>query len=223
LGISARRIVRIHNGLDISRFRVDVDAKQILAELNVREADFVIGIVGNIKIWKGQETVVRATALLKERFPTLKCLLVGGVAEGDEEYFRSVQRLIQDCGIGDRVILTQYQSNVANFINVMDVVIHASVDPEPFGRVFLEAMALKKAVIGTNIGAAPEIVLHGRTGLLVPPGDAETLAAAITELLEDERRRHDWGEAGYARLLKHFGIAENVAATEALYSSITQE
>jgi len=101
-----------------------------------------------------------------------------------------------------------------------DIVVHASVDPEPFGRVILEAMACQKPVIGARGGAITELVVDGETGLTYPPGDAGALANAISSLVGRPEEAARLGRNGHERLVSRFHIRRNVEATMRLYERV---
>jgi glycosyltransferase involved in cell wall biosynthesis len=103
---------------------------------------------------------------------------------------------------------------------MFDVVVHASVRPEPFGRVVLEAMACRRPVVGSRDGGITEIIEHGRTGLTFRTGDDAELADAILRLLRNPAEAHEMAERGYERLLRHFDIASNTTATQRLYDRL---
>lgn len=214
------RLVTVPNGLDHRQMRVTQEPTHIRAELAIPAHMRVIGIVGNIKQWKGQEIVIRAMQQVRETMPDVVCLLIGDSSPDDIEYRRHVERLIRDLGLERHIIVTGYRSNVSDYVNALEVLIHASVAPEPFGRVLLEGMALRKPLVASNGGAVPEIVQHGVTGLLFTPGDAEDLARALLVLLGNRELVCAMGEAGFTRLVEHFGIDSNVRQTQALYEEI---
>jgi glycosyltransferase involved in cell wall biosynthesis len=219
-GLGDLPIVTIHNGLDPQQMRVTRSASEIRAELGVASDARLVGIVGNIKPWKGQEVVIRAIALLREEFPTLVCLLIGDTSPHEMSYREDVTRLIGALGLANTVFVTGYRSDVANYVDVLEVQIHASVDPEPFGRVLLEGMALRKPLVASGGGAVPEIVVDGGTGLLFTPGDPEALAAALRQLLRDPVRARAMGEEGRRRLESHYSVRNNVERTQALYEKV---
>jgi glycosyltransferase involved in cell wall biosynthesis len=103
---------------------------------------------------------------------------------------------------------------------MMAGVIHASIDPEPFGMVVLEAMALRKPVIGSGAGGVIEMVVEGETGYTFPPGDSQVLASRVLALLGDPARAASMGEAGYRRVLDHFPLDAYVEAVQASYDEI---
>jgi glycosyltransferase involved in cell wall biosynthesis len=118
------------------------------------------------------------------------------------------------------VILTGARRDVAACLDAMDVAIHASTNPEPFGRVLIEAMALARPLIAPREGGPLEIVVDGETGLLVPPRDATALAAAIERLIGDPALRRRMGEAGRARVDAVFDIRHHVRAMEAVFEEM---
>lgn len=217
-GIDYPNIEPIYDGIDVNRLEVRRSPEELRQTYGVPAQAPVIGVVGNIKRWKGQETVVRATAVVQRQHPDVRCFVVGAV--GSERYHRYLRELCAELKIEDNVIFTGFQDNIADYMSLMDVVIHSSVDPEPFGIVLLEGMALQRPVVATNIGAPPEIIVDGESGLLVPPGDAEALAASVNSLLSDPQRRRRIGAAARQRVLNEFSIQRNIAKTEALYSRI---
>jgi glycosyltransferase involved in cell wall biosynthesis len=100
------------------------------------------------------------------------------------------------------------------------VQVHASIAPEPFGRVLLEAMALEKPVVASGDGAVPEILVDGQTGYLFPPNDSDALAGKLSTLLGDPAMVESMGRAGRARLEAEFSITRNVAETQKLYDRL---
>jgi glycosyltransferase involved in cell wall biosynthesis len=219
-GLGNLPIVTIHNGLDPDVMRVTRTADDVRGELGIAPGARVVGIVGNIKLWKGQEVVVRAIAKLQAEFPDLVCLLIGDTSPSDAAYHDRIRTLIRESGLERAVLITGHRSDVPNYIDVLDVMIHASIDPEPFGRVLLEGMALRKPLVASDGGAVPEIVAHGETGLLFKPGDPDALAAALATLLRDPARARAMGEAGRERLVAHYSIRRNVERTQAVYEQL---
>jgi glycosyltransferase involved in cell wall biosynthesis len=220
LGLRPEQLRVIYNGLDPDRVAAARDAGEVRAELGIDERRRVIGLVGNIKAWKGQEVVVRALPAVAARVPDVLCLFVGATAETDRDYADRLERLVGELGVADRVRFTGPVSNVADYLAVMEVAVHASIAPEPFGRVLLEAMAMRRPVVGSRGGAVPEIVDHDRTGFTFTPGDHRALAGHLIDLLGNPGKARALGEAGYARLVERFHIGRNVASTVSLYAEL---
>jgi glycosyltransferase involved in cell wall biosynthesis len=220
VGVTDLPFVTIHNGLDPAQMKVTRAPDDIRAELGVSAETRLIGIVGNIKPWKGQEVVVRAMARLRDEFPDVVCLLIGDTSPDDMRYRERMQALIGELGLGSRVLITGFKQDIANYVNALEMQIHASIAPEPFGRVLLEAMALEKPMIASGDGAVPEILVDGVTGYLFPPNDPEALAARLRDVLGDAGRARSMGRAGRERLEAEFSITRNVAETQKLYERL---
>ena len=215
-GFSGENIRVMYDGLDPSLVKVNVPAETLRQTWNVPVGARVVGIVGNVRPWKGQETVVRGFIEVARRFPDVVCFFVGATTPADESYLAGLKALVADAGIEKQVRFTGYQKEVASFINMMEFQIHASIAPEPFGMVVLEGMAQRKAVIGSRAGGPVEMIVEGETGFTFPPGDASHLAARMIDLLSDPDRCSRMGEAGYQRLLAEFTVArymENIHGT----------
>jgi len=213
----------IHCGIDLSRYEEIESPVALRAKHSIPADAPVIGVVGNVRKWKGQETIVRATALLKDRFPNVRCLLVGGWTTGDEEYRRLLVGLCDEFQVADNVIFAGFQKNAIDYMRLMDVVCHTSTSPEPFGIVTLEAMSLAKPLVSTTIGGPAEVVKHGVTGLLVDPGRPELLADAVTRLLSDPVHAAEMGRKGRERLLANFSLASNVSQTVMVYERVLEK
>lgn len=180
----------------------------------------VIALVGRVAAWKGQHVFLRAAAQVRERFPNARFWIVGSAMFGEEEYERGLHRLVADLGLQNQAEFLGFRDDVPQLIARTDVVVHASTLGEPFGQVVIEGMAAARPVIATDGGALPEIVTDGATGLLVPPGDADALAGALTALLADPARACALGRAGRARVRERFTIAHTCAKIEALYEQL---
>ena len=184
----------------------------------------VIGCVGRIKfVRKGQEVLVQAAALLKQRGLAAKLLLVGAPAPGNEEHGERLRNLIHDLGLDGDVVLTGELADPKPAYAAMDIFVLPSAQAEPFGLVVLEAMAMGCPVVATAIGGPLSIVAEGETGFLVPPGDAKALADKLEVLLRDNALRERMASAGRARLEDKFSFANTVNELEVLYSEVLKE
>ena len=219
-GLGHLPLVTIHNGLDPDSMCTTRSTTEIRKELGLDAAQRLVGIIGNIKPWKGQEVVIRAIGLLSDEFPDLACVLVGDTSPDDAAYRDRIETLVDQLALRGRVLVTGYRTDIANYVALLEIQIHASIAPEPFGRVLLEGMALSKPLVASGGGAVPEIVVDGSTGLLFEPGDPEALATALRTLLRDPTRATAMGHAGRQRLESEFSIRHNVSETQALYDRI---
>ncbi len=210
----------IYSIFDPKRYR-HVDAPETLrARHGIPAGAPVIGVVGNIKEWKGQETIIRATHRLRAAHPELRCVLAGGNAPRDRPYLDRLHAVCAELGVADRVVFAGFQANPIDYMRLMDVVVHTSTSPEPFGIVLLEAMLLGKPLVSTTIGGPAEVVVDGRTGLLVEPGKPDALAEAVDRLLRDPRMAAEMGARGRERLDTDFGLDTTMAQTMRVYDRI---
>ena len=179
-----------------------------------------IGLIGRISPWKGQHIFLRAAALVHQRFPETQFFIVGSALFGETEYEQRIRSLTESLGISNIVTFTGFRSDVQNAIADMDVIVHASTIGEPFGQVIIEGMAAGKPVIATNGGGVPEIVEDGKTGILVPMGNAEAMAEAIHRVVADPVLATNMGARGRERVRKHFTIELKARKVEAVYQAM---
>lgn len=220
LGVDSGKLRTIWNGLDPVEMKVGKDRDAILAEFGLPRSARLVGMVGNIREWKGQAVVVEAMETVAREFPDVVCLLIGHHSAGDTAYMRQIEARIAAAGLQRHVLVTGYRANVADYVAALELLIHASILPEPFGRVLLEGMALRKPLVASRGGAVPEIVDDGVTGLLFEPGNAHDLAGKLLRLLESPTESRAMGQAGYERLRTQFGIDVNAARTMAVYDEL---
>jgi glycosyltransferase involved in cell wall biosynthesis len=180
----------------------------------------LVGLVGRISPFKGQDVFVRAAAKVRERFPRARFRIIGAALFGEQAYERRVRGLVDSLGLRDAVEFTGFRSDVARLIAGLDVLVHASVTGEPFGQVIVEGMAAGKPVVATDGGGVPEIVLDGVTGLLVPMNQPAPMAEAIEKLLADPQAAARMGRLGRERAREFFSIRNTARKVEAFYERI---
>lgn len=208
LGLTEERVVRIHDGIELSRLEQSRSPADIKHELGLSGGELVVGMLGNVKFWKGQRVLVKAIPLVLEKFPMTRFVFVGTVA--DEHYKRDLDAMIDALGINDRVIFTGYRPDAIDLIAAMDVVVHASVEAEPFGLVVLEAMGKGVPIVATDLGGPKETVIDGVTGRLFESGNPRSLADAIHSFLENQSLRRTVGKAGINHVQATFSAQKNV-------------
>lgn len=158
----------------------------------------LIGIVGRLQRWKGFHVLAKAMPRVLERFPNAHCVMVGGRHDLEPEYLPELESQIAALGIGQSVILAGIQKNIPEWMQAMDIIVHAS-ENEPFGIVIIEAMAMGKPVIAGNCGGPTEIITDGVHGILTPYGDAGTLSSAILYCLDDPELAARMGKSAQER------------------------
>ncbi|HEY4997108.1 MAG TPA: glycosyltransferase, partial [Solirubrobacteraceae bacterium] len=164
----------------------------------------VVGLVGRLQPWKGQDRLLRAQAILRERGHQIHTLLVGGDAyDLSSEYAATLPELARSLGLSEAVTMTGQVPDAGPYIARMDILVNAS-DPEPFGIVLLEGMARAVAVVAVDAGGPQEFIADRETGLLACTGEPRALAETLEPLLESAALRHSIGEAGRARFLAEY-------------------
>ena len=224
-GLAPGRCTTVHNGIEPEEFRASVtrDAAAIKAEQGIPADAVVVGNSGMIKVWKGQFVLIQAMARLRSAHPDVHCLVVGGTSdsfEGDNAYLNEILAYVKEHGLQDRVHFAGYQSNVVDFLQVFDIMVHTSIDPEPFSRSILEGMTMGRAMVATRTGGTPEAIEDGVAGLLVEPNDPQELAQKLDMLLRDPAKRAELGRRARLRIDERFSIQRNVEATRRIYAQV---
>ena len=199
-----RAIVRVvHNGIDPAPF----DAlgpgvrSDVRRTLGVADDAFLVGSFGRLHPWKGQRVLLEALATL----PGVHALIAGGALfSGEADYEAELVTTSACAELGGRVHLLGARDDVPRLIAACDVVVHTSVWPEPFGRVLVEGLLAERPLIASDAGAVREIVQDGVTALLVPPGDAARLAAAIRAVRDDPAQAAALAAAGSLDVRRRF-------------------
>jgi glycosyltransferase involved in cell wall biosynthesis len=182
-----------------------------------------IVLVGRLVPWKGQLVFLEALALARREIPGLRASLVGGADPSQRSYVQEIERGIERLGLSEAVTLTGAVDDVLQRIAAADLLVHASTDPEPFGRVIIEAMAVGRPVIATAHGAPLEIVKDGENGLLVPPGDPQALSGAILRVLRDPEESARLCRAGREAASRQYGIEAHRKGIEKVYRDIIEK
>ncbi|MDI6740022.1 MAG: glycosyltransferase, partial [Candidatus Edwardsbacteria bacterium] len=221
-GYPADRITVIYNAIDsgeIEALAARKDAAGIRRELSLPPHCRLVGMVGQIARWKGQECFIRAAAKLAPRFPDLRFVVIGDVLFDEWEYKTRLLELVKELGLEQRVVFAGQIADVPPHFKALDVLVHCSVEPEPFGRVVIEAMALGVPVVAARGGAINEIITDGADGLLVPSADARALAEAVAALLDEPSRAE--AMAGRARdRSRCFELTGTVSQVERILSNL---
>ncbi len=181
-----------------------LDAEPHTAPLQLPEDVPVVGLVGRLQPWKGQDRLLGAQALLRGRGLPTHTLIVGGDAYGlSPEYAGSLGPLVARLGLSGAVTMTGHVADAGPYIERMDILVNAS-DPEPFGIVLIEGMARGVPVVAVDAGGPAEFIQHGRTGMLARSGEPVALADALEPLLASPELRRTLGEAGRELYLREF-------------------
>ena len=201
----------VYPGVELERFEPErlpspLEAKR---RLGLPAEGPIIGIVGRLQRWKGMHVLIEAMPEILRADAAAHCVVVGGDHAFEPEYPALLRASICALGLEEKVTVAGLQSNIPEWMQAMDVIVHAS-DYEPFGIVVIEAMALGKPVVAGNAAGPTEIITDGVNGLLSPYGDAPALARAVLRYLNDpefarlagasaQKRAQDFSTQRYAR------------------------
>jgi glycosyltransferase involved in cell wall biosynthesis len=221
-GVDPAQIRLIPRGVDPAVFDPGaVSADRIARVANawcLPDGASVVLLPGRLTSWKGQQVLIEAVARLARR--DVCCVLVGS-DQGRRRYAAGLIRQAQALGIADRLRLAGECDDMPAALMLADVVVHASTQPEAFGRVVIEAQAMGRPVIAADLGAPVETVEQGVTGWRVPPGDAGALAAAIERALAlPSDARAELGVRARDAVLRGYTVAAMQAATLAVYDEL---
>jgi glycosyltransferase involved in cell wall biosynthesis len=197
-GVPEDRILTLHDAVAIEDFRLEGKARAGVREQFAIPPDAVVASVfGRVTQWKGQLEFLQSMVPVVERVDALRIMIVGDESDAAKpDYIERVMALAERPPLKGKVVFTGYQKDVAPFYDATDIVVHCSIDPEPFGRVVPEGMASRCAVIGMDEGGPREVITHEVDGLLVAPRDELALGDAVLRLCRDPELRRRLGEEG---------------------------
>ncbi len=212
-----RKVRCIPNGVDLVRFTPREPSPQLRASFDLPAGAPLVTSVGRFVPYKGYTYLLEAAQLVHEATPEVHWIRVG-----DGELRSELEAQCRSLGLTSRVHFTGWREGMPEILAMADLFVLPSLR-EHFGRVLIEAMAMGKAVVATGAGGVPEVVIHGETGLLVPPAQPRPLADAVLTLLSDPDRARRLGEAGRLRVVAEFSLSRHVEAVEALYKELLGE
>ncbi len=206
----------IYNGVDSNQFTNLRPREAVLKEFGLNSTQRLIGTVGRLCPAKGQREFILSAREILAKVPESIFMIVGKDIEQGGNYERELRQLVFESGLTKQVIFTGYRPDVLELLNAFDLFVLSS-KIEGFPLVLLEAMALGKAVVATEVGGVPELVVRGETGFLVPPSDWRALSSSVVSLLSDPRRIRQMGEAGRRRVREQFSEDQMTNAILSLY------
>jgi len=213
-----KKITVIPRGIDLKKFNPQ-NLDKIFIESFKKEYHLddkrIITTVGRITQLKDHQTFIRAIGLLKKDDPKVVGLIVGGVRDDKQEYFHSLEVLVEELDLDDNIIFTGSQSKVAEIYALSDVVVSSSKKPESFGRSVAEALALNTPVVGTNHGGVLDIIIEGVNGFFYPIENVSELANKIDIC-------NTLSFDGYEYITEHFSLEQMVKKTVEVYKGRIQ-
>lgn len=214
VGIPSRKLRLIENGIDTLRFNTISKSLEITRELGLTSEHVVLGSVGRLSPVKDQQTLIRAFHQAHRNRSNLRLILVG---DGEER--AALERLVAELGLQESVRLLGSRRDVRAILSTFDVFVSASIS-EGTSMTLLEAMASGKPVVATDVGGNGNVVIPGRTGLLVEPGEPEKLASAVLYIAANQRLRNEMGRNARRVVQDRFDVARMAREYEHLYDEL---
>ncbi|MDF1512665.1 MAG: glycosyltransferase family 4 protein [Anaerolineae bacterium] len=212
----------IHNGIDIENFVPQPDSHTSRKLWHIADDWNVVGTIGRLRPWKGQLRFLHVLKAVLVDVPNTVGMIIGGAPfQTNDGYVEQLHQAVTDLDLQDHVIFTGHLTDIRSALAAMDIFVHPG-DPEPFGLVNIEAMAMAKPVIAFAHGALPEIVADGETGILIPPVDIRAMAQAICSLLHNPSQQKTMGSSGRHRAEQLFSITRTARAFDRLLSPLIE-
>lgn len=217
----------IHNAVDVARFHPGPEDPAFLdMSAGFRESETPVvrvGLVATFATWKGHDVFLEAISRIPADRPA-RFYVVGGPiyqSAGSQATLDDLKQRAKELGVADRVGFTGYQADTPRVLRALDVVVHASTRPEPFGRVIVEGMSCGRAVIAMTEGGAAELFRHEQDALGCAPRDPAALAAAMLRLIDDGPSRAQLGMAGRDTVLSRFDRTGLAVVWRSVYDQTT--
>jgi glycosyltransferase involved in cell wall biosynthesis len=219
--IADDKVVVLPYGIDSDTFQPDSELRVGLRkEYEISDRQVVFGMVGRLDPGKGQGVFLEALSDFDD--DRILGVLIGEETRGEPGYRKELEARVAALGLGNRVKFLGYIDDPNGCYPMLDVLVMPS-RKETFGLVLIEAMSFGLPVIATNAGGVPEIVIDGKTGILVPPGDARALAGAMRTLFEDNELRQEMGHRGRERAIQHYRLDHHMAQLEMIFRQAAGE
>lgn len=209
-----KKTTTVYNGVDIKQFNPNIRAEKTRKELNIKQEETVIGMIGQLYPDKGQKIFIKAAEKVLKKYPRTRFLIVGGAKK--ERYKTQLKDLVGKLALEDKIIFTGKIEDIPQILASLDIFVLPSLN-EGFSRVIIEAMACAKPVIATSVGGNSEAVIDGITGFIIPIKSPGILAQKIIELIENKDKIVQIGQKGRERVVNNFSLTHYVTNMEQIY------
>ena len=215
--INRKKIQVIYNGIDLSKFGGPLTKNEVRAELGIKPDEYVIGVIARLEEQKGHRYLLEALSNIPEHLGSLKILIVG-----DGQLRSALEAETKKRALSSNVLFLGTRKPIAPILKALDLFLLPSLW-EGFSMAILEAMAAGIPVIATLVGGAGEVITSGKDGLLIPPGDAQSLAEAIKDALLHRDKYLEMARSGRERVRQNFSQEKHMEVLQSLYLHILTE
>ena len=225
LGIKKKFLV-IFRGINVDYFdsstTLDSEENRLISDWEVDKNKKIILMPGRLTAWKGQETFIEALNLVNKElgYESFNAVILGS-DQGRDIYTKKIKRLAEQYRLTSQLKFIEHCKNMPLAYKISDIVVSASVEPEAFGRVAVEAQSMEKPIIASDIGGSNETITDNVTGFLFQSGNAEALSKKIVEVLQlDESRLKSIGIEGRKNIIKKFNVEKMCFSTYSEYKKL---
>lgn len=215
--IEPSKVVVLPNGIDVERFNPKGNFADIRKEFSIKQGAIVVGFIGRIVPAKGLQYLIDSIPYVNEEFKNIKLLIIG---EGS--IVARLHEQAKEKKVYDSIIFTGRRRDIPDILSCIDVFVMPSI-AEGLPNALLEAMAMGKPIVATEVGGIPEVMKNGVNGLLVPPRDPSALATAMKGLIGNDRLAAQMGDAARDLVLDKFSMRAIAQKWQTLYLSILKE
>ena len=205
------KIISIPTGVDLSIF-----SPEYISPTIKKEGFFLVGTISILRSWKGHRYFLEAIPEVVKTIKNVKFLIVG---DGPQK--ANLEELVQKLGLKKYVTFLGYREDIPAILASLDLLVHPSTGHEGVPQIILQALAMKKPVIATNVGSIPEIIKNNYTGLLIKPASSTQLAEAIIFLLQNRELAHSLGEKGRKLVESRYSFSRMLDKIEEIYQKFT--
>ena len=221
-----KRFLVIFRGINVDYFdsstTLDSEENRLISDWEVDKNKKIILMPGRLTAWKGQETFIEALNLVNKElgYDSFNAVILGS-DQGRDIYTKKIKRLAEQYRLTSQLKFIEHCKNMPLAYKISDIVVSASVEPEAFGRVAVEAQSMEKPIIASDIGGSNETISDNVTGFLFQSGNAEALSKKIVEVLQlDESRLKSIGIEGRKNIIKKFNVEKMCFSTYSEYKKL---
>ena len=221
-----KRFLVIFRGINVDYFdsstTLDSEESRLISDWEVDKNKKIILMPGRLTAWKGQETFIEALNLVNKElgYDSFNAVILGS-DQGRDIYTKKIKRLAEQYRLTSQLKFIEHCKNMPLAYKISDIVVSASVEPEAFGRVAVEAQSMEKPIIASDIGGSNETIIDNVTGFLFQSGNAEALSKKIVEVLQlDESRLKSIGIEGRKNIIKKFNVEKMCFSTYSEYKKL---
>ena len=223
---SSKKFLVIFRGINVDYFdcstKLEEEEKKLLQKWEINKEKKIILMPGRLTSWKGQELFIKSIHLVKTElgYEAFHAVILGS-EQGRDLYKNKLVRLTEQYNLSNQIKFIDHCEDMALAYKISDIVVSASIEPEAFGRVAVEAQSMKKLIIASNIGGSNETIINGKTGILFESGDATSLSKKIIQALTmDEATIKLIGEEARKNIIKKFNVEKMCFSTYSEYKRL---